>query len=306
MTETIVFYGDSETALNGWTTLIQQGASAAGADITIINTAVPGESSSWGLANLQANALAYHPNIVVFEFSMNDAVWWPLSQAASNTTAMIQQIQATGARAFISTNNEPTAAAIASTLAIVPSPNLANVDAFYAQYRTIAAATGAGLIDNEPAWDNAQAANPAIVPDGFHPTLTADVLVQIPNVMHALGLSFPVYQPGVAMAVPTAMADNMLVWYAATGEMPPGNVRTLNSLGAMSLGTLSNELLQMTTVGDQLQELTWIMQNALGRAPTSADVAWYTAPGQTAQAMLLGIATSAEAHAHAASWLAVF
>lgn len=185
--ETIVMYGDSETQLNNWTTVLQNDV---GAGYRVVNTALAGQTSGWGLANLDTHVLAYHPDIVVFEFNMNDAVWMSLAQSKANVVAIIDQIRAADPHAeiFLATNNEPTAAAVANTLATVPTSNLANVDAYYQQYRDIAQQMGVGLIDNEPNWQKAQAADPAIVPDGFHPTLAADVQTEIPAVLAALGI----------------------------------------------------------------------------------------------------------------------
>jgi lysophospholipase L1-like esterase len=178
MMETIVMYGDSETALNGWTDVL---ATTISSKYNVVNTAKPGQTSAWGLANLQSHVIDYHPSIVVFEFSMNDAVWLTLEQAASNTITIINELRSKdpGVSIYLSTNNEPSTAAIAAT------PQLANVDAYYQQYRGLAAAMNVGLIDNEPLWQAA-----GVVPaDGFHPTLEQDIQVQIPNVIRVLGLA---------------------------------------------------------------------------------------------------------------------
>lgn len=182
---TVVMYGDSETQLNGWTGAL---ASDLGPSYRVVNTALAGTTSSWGLENLRTHVLDYRPQVVVFEFSMNDAVWLTLDQAKANTVTIIDELRAEdpGVRIFLATNNEPSAAAVASTLAKVPASHLADVDAYYAQYRAVAAAEGVGLIDNEPAWRAAQAADPSIVPDGFHPTYAADLQVEVPVELAAI------------------------------------------------------------------------------------------------------------------------
>lgn len=185
--ETIVMYGDSETQLNNWTAALQ---ADVGPGYKIVNTALAGQDSDWGMANLETNVLACHPSIVVFEFSMNDAVRLTLSEAKSNTISIIERIEAAdpGAQIFLATNNEPSAAAVASSQMLVPGSNLANVDAYYQQYRDIAHEMHIGLIDNEPLWQKAQAADSTIVPDGYHPTLAADMLYEVPTVLAALGI----------------------------------------------------------------------------------------------------------------------
>jgi lysophospholipase L1-like esterase len=187
---TVVTYGDSETAKFGWTDVLQ---ADLGSRYTVVNTALSGQTSAWGLANLQANVLSHLPTdgspaVVTLEFSMNDAVWMTLAQARANTVAMVQEILAydPSARVFLVTNDEPSAAAVAGSVAAVPTSNLADVDAYYAQYRQIALQTGAGLIDLEPTWAAAQAADPSIVPDGYHPTLAADVQYEVPAFVHAI------------------------------------------------------------------------------------------------------------------------
>ena len=181
MSKTIVFYGDSETAYFGWT---DQVAADLGDRATVINTAMAGQTSAWGLANLQGHVLAYHPDVVFLEFSMNDATWLTLAQAAQNTIAMIDDIRAENpaAQIFLTTNNEPTATAVTA------NPAVGNVDAYYQQYRQIAAEMHVGLVDMNPGWQIIERYYPAAMSDGYHPTLAADLAYEVPAVEMALSL----------------------------------------------------------------------------------------------------------------------
>lgn len=308
--ETIVTYGDSLTALYPWPALIQQGADAAGAAITIVNTAVSGMASDWGLANVEANVIAYHPNAVIIEFSMNDALLShniTPAQAAANTEAMVGQIEAgdPGVQVFLMTTNEPTAA-MAST---VPDLN-----AYLTQYRIIAQQMGIGLIDNQPGWVIAEAANPSIMADGYHPTLAADVLYEVPGVMRALGLSFPVLDPGAALAIPLADAPIALLYQGCGFGIPdlPGLNYWITQYKAGGMAALLPSFVAVMESTSQqgpmtdAQEVQFVSQEALGRPATAAEVAVWTENHLSQQQILLGIAASPEAMAHAAGWLATF
>lgn len=301
---TVVFYGDSLTALYRWSDLIEQGAAAAGSPIDVINTAKSSEPTSWGLANVQPDVLAYAPSVVVVEFCTNDA-YLPngvtLAQAAAQTTQLVQDIEATGAKVFLMTTN-PVVGPLATTV-----PDLAT---YLQQYRTLAASLGAGLIDNAPDWAAYVAETGGGMIDGYHPSLQADVLYEVPGIMHALGLSFPVIDPGVAAAVPVAQMPVALL-YGVLGMVPDYGGLAYWTAQAAAHGILAvadSFVATAQTLGaptDPAQWVDWVFTHEIGRHATADDQALWA--GHSASQVLIGVDAGPQALAHAAlSWLAVF
>jgi acyl-CoA thioesterase I len=179
MTKTIVFYGDSETALFDWTDRV---AADLGSSAKVINTAAPGQDSEWGLANLQERVLKYHPDVVFFEFSMNDAVAFTPDQAKNYTMEIVAEIKAANphTRIFLETGVEP--------LFSVPgaNPKQANVDAYYQGYRDVSHQAGVGLVDENPGWRILEHFVPWIMYNGSHPGIIADLAFEVPMVEQAL------------------------------------------------------------------------------------------------------------------------
>lgn len=178
---TTVFYGTSLTAMTRWSDLL-------GADV--VNTAQSSMDSAWGLANVQPRVIDQHPAQVVIEFAMNDAYapyGMTLAESAATTTAIVRAIEAAqpDVQIWLMTTNEPWGAGAAAR------PDL---DAYYAQYRTLAHDLGVGLIDLQPVWAARSAT--ADAPDGVHPSLAADETVILPAVNAALGMAWTPTAPG--------------------------------------------------------------------------------------------------------------
>lgn len=83
----IVYYGDSitegyncssymnsEPYLPRWSELLTRSLQNAypQADISAVNTGLAGQTSAWGVENVQARVMDYHPDLVVLAFGMND------------------------------------------------------------------------------------------------------------------------------------------------------------------------------------------------------------------------------------------
>ena len=89
--QTIVLYGTSLTAGGAWAVATREWfAKHYGDRATVINSAGPGQNSQWALANLQERVLAKEPDLVLIEFSYNDAhekFKLTVEQAAKNLDA---------------------------------------------------------------------------------------------------------------------------------------------------------------------------------------------------------------------------
>jgi len=144
----------------------------------------PGASSAWGVEALGAAldaAPGSPPDVVVVEFSANDAsLAWGASLERSRAVhrRIVAMVRSVGAMPVLATM----------------SPALGRngwerpgLRAYEALYRTVAAETGAGLIDIAPLW---RAMTPAALarwmPDGLHPTPDATLAVTAPAMAAAL------------------------------------------------------------------------------------------------------------------------
>lgn len=330
----IVFFGDSliasafPPATIPWPVLIQQAATAAGrSDVMIVNLAKNSQNSNWGIANV-ASVIAAKPDILIFDFIMNDAgEVFPgtpsltAAQSAANTEAIIAAVRSAlpNCTIFLMTPSAPPA-------------NMARyfltgaVDAYSQQYRIIAQQQNVGLIDNYPVWQNAVQINPNVAgssgivgaQNGVHPSDWADVLYEVPGVMAATGLNFPVLGDPAdvqqAIAVPGAYADIALLYWGALNVMPdmPGLnywIAQQKTSGFASVAAALEPFMESAWNGGTApaipmtptQVLTWCSINALGRLPTSNEIAVWTGNGLTNTQIMVGISTGPEAMTKAKS-----
>lgn len=139
-----------------------------------------GQNSNWGIANF-APMLNQKPRVALIGF-INDAnsAAISLSTSASNTNAMVDQMQmaSPSTSIYLMTVAKPTDAAAAVTF-----PNLVSLDT---QLASIATAQGISFIDCRGAWGSPIASeyDPS---DGIHPLVTAYLRVTIPIIAAALG-----------------------------------------------------------------------------------------------------------------------
>lgn len=106
----IVFHGDSVTygirpGVTQADTFAQIVGTARGFS-SIVNTGVPGDTSSGGLARYSADVLAQGPDAVCIMFGIND-IWAGVTPGTyeSNIAAMVQQAKANGIRPTLLTPN---------------------------------------------------------------------------------------------------------------------------------------------------------------------------------------------------------
>jgi lysophospholipase L1-like esterase len=136
----LVTLGDSMTAATnacgaGWPTYL--------AIPPVHNAGVGGDTTGAMLHRLISDVLAYHPTDVTIMGGTNDGNRGQSASTLANLRAIIEQVRASGARAWLLT--------IPPYEANWGLSSDAAVMAFNAQLRTLAASTGAGLID---AWSD--------------------------------------------------------------------------------------------------------------------------------------------------------
>jgi len=174
----LVTVGTSLTAVGGWQAPLEQALAACkNTPVTIINLGVGSSNSRHGLERIEA-VLAARPDVVLYEFSINDAyVKFEVSlpESRNNTLKFIDNV-GNSARIILMTMN-PTHGAVADV-----RPELAD---YYRLYRAIAAERGLGLVDNAVDWAKQNDLSTAI-PDGVHPTVEAAAGIIVPNVVRLL------------------------------------------------------------------------------------------------------------------------
>jgi len=190
--QTVVAYGTSLTIYGAWVDQLDGALDVQYPGLaTVINSGGSGQTSGWGVTNLDTKVIASHPDTVFIEFSMNDAVErfsLSVEQAQSNLENMIDRILA----------SNPTCEIILMTMTPGngppegdPSYRL-NIEAYYAMYRDVAKQRGLRIIDHYPRWIALQTHNPSLfnsyVPDTIHPSTAGNTAIVTPKILEALGL----------------------------------------------------------------------------------------------------------------------
>lgn len=186
--QTVVLYGTSLTHGGEWAVATKTWFSEHYAGkATVLNSAGPGQNSQWGLANLDERVLAHQPDLVLIEFSYNDAhekFKLTVEQAASNLDAMVRGIRA----------KRPTCDIVLQVMnANWDAPNekpamssRPQLTAFNDNYRAYAKAHGLPLIDHFPAWQALKEKDADLfhryVPDGTHPNKDGSLAITWPGV----------------------------------------------------------------------------------------------------------------------------
>ena len=168
--QTLVAYGTSLSAVGA---LVDQLRTVAEQQfpglVTVVNGAQGGVNSDWGRENLDNKVLAHHPDTVLIEFSVNDAVdkrKTSVEHARQNLENMIGRVlDAKPETEIILMVMNPPVGHCATE-----RPNLA---AFNQMYRDVAKQRGFQLIDHFPEWEKLLKTNPALflqcMPDTIHP-----------------------------------------------------------------------------------------------------------------------------------------
>ena len=190
--QTVVLYGTSLTHGGEWAVQTKAWfAEHFAGKATVINSAGPGQNSQWGLANLDERVLAHQPDLVLIEFSYNDAhekFKLTVEQAAKNLDAIVRGIKA----------KRPTCDIVLQVMNAnwdsnsdkKPMSSRPQLTAFNDNYRAYAKANSLPLIDHFPAWQALKEKDETkfhtYVPDGTHPTKEGSLAVTWPAVQALL------------------------------------------------------------------------------------------------------------------------
>lgn len=186
--QTVVLYGTSLTHGGEWAVATKTWFAERFADkATVINSAGPGQNSQWGVANLNERVLAHQPDLVLMEFSYNDAhekFKLTVEQAAKNLDAMVRSIRSK--RPSCDIVLQVMNANWDGTSDKRPMSSRPQLTAFNDNYRAFAKANHLPLLDHFPAWQALKDKDPerfhAFVPDGTHPTKAGSLAVTWPAV----------------------------------------------------------------------------------------------------------------------------
>jgi acyl-CoA thioesterase-1 len=106
--KSILVYGDSISAAygmaqaRGWVALLGERLKRERPDYSVVNASVSGETSSGGLARIDAALARHKPSLVILELGGNDGLrGLPLAEMKKNLGAIIERSQKAGARVLL-------------------------------------------------------------------------------------------------------------------------------------------------------------------------------------------------------------
>ncbi len=177
----VVLYGTSITAHDFWGKDLRRALEKRFPGLSeVINAAHSGWNSADGLRDLETRVLDKHPDALILEFGVNDAVLRfhiSTNTARKNLEAMIDRVLASNPHCeiILQTMNAATG---------VPGTTRPNLNDYYEVYRLVARDRKLTLVDHYPNWkrilDRNVASYAAFVPDGIHPTRAAAAAVVSP------------------------------------------------------------------------------------------------------------------------------
>ncbi len=166
----ILIIGDSLSAEyglarnTGWVEQLNLALAKASTPATVINSSISGDTTSGGLARIDAALKQHQPTIVIVELGANDALrGLPLTLTQKNLTEMIVRSQAIGAKIVL------------VGMQIPPNYGREYADGFKNMFSNIATQTGSALVPFlfEGFADKRQ----YFQADGIHPNETAQRLM---------------------------------------------------------------------------------------------------------------------------------
>ena len=137
----ILIIGDSLSAEyglarnTGWVEQLKVALAKAPTPVTVINASISGDTTSGGLARIDAALKQHQPTIVIVELGANDALrGLPLTLTQKNLTEMIVRSQAIGAKIVL------------VGMQIPPNYGREYADGFKNMFSNIATQTGSALV----------------------------------------------------------------------------------------------------------------------------------------------------------------
>jgi acyl-CoA thioesterase I len=179
----VVALGTSLTHRGGWLKPLEQHLSSClGVPVRVLDFGRSGETSAWGLTVI-SEVIDADPDVVLIEFSVNDAAWFKgfsLQHSRENTTKIVQAIL----------KAKPQTKIFLMTMS--PSFGLHgwirwNVDAYFDLYEPLARELGVGYIDNRPSWKRLTKEElRSGIPDGAHPSPELAARLLVPTISKAI------------------------------------------------------------------------------------------------------------------------
>jgi lysophospholipase L1-like esterase len=184
--QTVVVYGTSLTAAAAWPEALKEYFDRLYPGlVTFINSAQSGQHSHWGLAQLPERVLSHHPDLILLEFSVNDAATKhaiSVEQSEGNLDSMVKSLRQQNPQmdiilqtmnTFWDVPNDPQGKQAASD-----RPQLELYNDVYRQY---AHEHDLPLLDHYPHWLALQREDrekfQKWLPDGSHPIPEASLAV---------------------------------------------------------------------------------------------------------------------------------
>jgi lysophospholipase L1-like esterase len=175
--------GTSLTEVGGWLDpLGQLIAEQSRQSVSVRNFGKSGANSSWGITQVE-RLVATHPDVVLIEFSVNDASWLrgiSLNQSRKNMEKIVAQIR----------NGHSSCTIYLMTMSPVliwrrwMRPRL---KAYYDLYGELAEELKVGYIDNRPSWNSLTRSQLAkAIPDGSHPNQDMAVRLIVPTIARVI------------------------------------------------------------------------------------------------------------------------
>jgi acyl-CoA thioesterase-1 len=179
----VAAFGTSLTHNSGWLTPLEEKLTRClGRRVAVLDFGKDGGTSDWALKSVRQVTEA-HPDVVLIEFSANDAAWFKgfsLRRSRENTGKIVQRILAA----------LPETKIFLMTMSPALGPRRwirLNLDAYYSLYESLASELGIGYIDNRPAWralpENELRAG---IPDGAHPLPELVSRLLVPTISKAI------------------------------------------------------------------------------------------------------------------------
>lgn len=186
--QTIVTYGTSLTSHGHWVKQIEYALNELHPNqVTIINSANSGGCSRWGLKNLSSCVIKKKPDLVIIEFSFNDA-FMPnkitLADSHDNLEQMINRLRPCGCEIILMIMNP----AFGEHARKRP-----NLKAYNQIYKNVAISNKIILCNHYPVWQKYFTAYPKLqkqwIADGAHPCSIACHKVIKTSLLKAMGFS---------------------------------------------------------------------------------------------------------------------
>jgi acyl-CoA thioesterase-1 len=186
--QVIVLYGTSLTVTGGWVDALNRWFRTEYPRlVTVVNSGGSGQNSTWGVENLTDKVLQHRPDLVLIEFSYNDAhekFGLRPQDAWNKLDAIVAGIH----------EHRPGAAVVLQIMNVgwdAPNGNRSlsvrpQLDTFNDEYRRYARQHALPLLDHFPAWSRLKRAEAErfqrYVPDGSHPTKEGSLAMTWPTI----------------------------------------------------------------------------------------------------------------------------